>query len=159
LTQRYLIALGSNKRHHRHGTPPAVLRAALLALGQAGITVEQASPTIASAPIGPSLRRYANAAAVVTTDLMPDDLLDRLKAIEAQFGRKPGGQRWASRVLDLDIVLWQGGAWASDGLTIPHIAYRQRGFVLKPAAAIAARWRDPITGLSVRHLLARLTRS
>lgn len=158
MRQRYLIALGSNQRHHRHGPPERVLAAALDALAQAGMKVEAAAAVIRSAPIGPSLRRYANGAVLVTSELLPIELLAALKGIERQFGRRPGGQRWGSRVLDLDIVLWSGGAWSSPGLTVPHAAFRARDFVLGPAAALAPRWRDPLTGLSLRQLKARLTR-
>lgn len=158
MRQRYLIALGSNRRHHRHGAPERVLAAALDALAEVGMQVEAAAPVIRSAPIGPSLRRYANGAALVATELAPVDLLAVLKGVERAFGRRRGGQRWASRVLDLDIVLWSGGPWSSPGLTIPHPAFRSRDFVLGPAAALAPGWRDPLTGLSLRQLKARLTR-
>jgi len=158
LRQRYLIALGSNKRHHRHGPPPQVLRAALAALGAAGVIVEAAAPVLPSQPIGPSLRRYANSVAVIATDRAPPDLLDLLKTIERAFGRRAAGQRWSSRVLDLDLVLWSGGAWWSPGLTVPHALFRERDFVLKPALAVAPAWRDPLTNLSLRQLKARLTR-
>ena len=63
-----------------------------------------------------------------------------------------------ARVLDLDIILWSGGCHASPGLVIPHISFRGRRFVLHPARSIAGDWRDPVTGLRVRHLCARLTR-
>jgi 2-amino-4-hydroxy-6-hydroxymethyldihydropteridine diphosphokinase len=155
--QRYLIALGSNVRHHRYGLPPAVLRAALVELARQGLGVERVSPVMASAPLGPSRRRYANSAAIVAADLMPDALLRRLKATERRFGRR-GARRWASRVLDLDIVLWTGGAWSSPGLTVPHIAFRQRAFVLRPAAAIAPGWRDPLTRRTLRQLAAAFGR-
>ena len=135
-----------------------MLRAAFAALDRKGLKLKAASPTMASAPLGPSLRRYANAAALVKTRLAPDELLGRLKAIEQRFGRRVGGRRWSARVLDLDIVLWSGGAWSSPGLTIPHAEFRSRRFVLVPAVAIAPHWRDPLTALTVRHLLARLTR-
>ena len=157
--ERYLIALGSNQRHARHGAPERVLGAALAALEGEGIRVVCAGPVIRSAPIGPSLRRYANSAAVVETDLLPAALLCALKQIEHAFGRTRGGQRWGTRVLDLDIVLWRGGAWSSPGLTVPHVAYRTREFVLAPALPIAARWRDPLGGLTVRQLLHRLRRA
>ena len=158
MRQRYLIALGSNQRHHRHGPPERVLAAALDALAQAGMKVEAAAPVIRSAPIGPSLRRYANGAALVASELMPKELLAELKQIEHRFGRRSGGQRWGSRVLDLDIVLWSGGAWSSRGLTVPHAAFRTRDFVLGPATALAPSWRDPLTRLPLRQLKARLTR-
>jgi 2-amino-4-hydroxy-6-hydroxymethyldihydropteridine diphosphokinase len=152
--QRYLIALGSNVRHHRYGSPQAVLGAALSALEDAGLRLERASRVISTAPLGPSRRRYANAAAIVATDLAPDALLRRLKRLELRFGRR-AGRRWAPRVLDLDIVLWDGGAWCSPGLTVPHVAFRERRFVLEPAATIAPGWRDPLTGRTVRQLAGR----
>ena len=155
--QRYLIALGSNKRHHRHGAPAGVLAAALDALAAHGIAVLAVAPVLQSAPLGPSKRRYANGAALIESDLDPEELLALLKSTERQFGRRSGGQRWASRVLDLDIVLWSGGAWSSPDLTVPHKSFRQRDFVLRPARALAPLWRDPITGLSLNHLHARLT--
>ena len=157
-TSEYLIALGSNVRHVRHGTPERVLEAALAALAAEGLKVLAISPIMRSAPIGPSRRRYANGAALVASDLLPDALLAAIKQLERAFGRRRGGQRWGSRVLDLDIVLWSGGAWASAGLTVPHIAFRQRGFVLGPASRIVPRWHDPLSGLTIRQLTARLTR-
>lgn len=154
---RYLIALGSNVRHHRHGDPRGVLLAALRELDGRDITVEAAAPIHGSAPLGPSKRKYANSAALIGSSLPPPALLERLKNIERQFGRRPG-QRWAARVLDLDIVLWDGGQWRSTKLTLPHPAFRERSFVLGPATAIAPHWRDPITKLSILHLCTRLTR-
>ena len=131
------------------------MRAALALLpGQLLVT----APIVTSAPLGPSLRRYANTAALIASPLEPDDLLDRLQSMERVFGRKPGGQRWSSRVLDLDIVLWSGGPWSSPGLTVPHASFRERTFVLGPACKIAADWRDPITGLTLSQLKARLTK-
>lgn len=159
MPQRYLIALGSNMRHHRYGSPAAVLRAAVAVLAHRGVAVQAAGPIITSAPLGPSRRRYANAAVLVETALLPDALLILIKMIEHSFGRRRAGQRWASRVLDLDIVLWNGGAWSSPGLTVPHPAFRTRDFVLGPALPIAGDWRDPLSGLSLRQLQARLTRA
>ncbi|MBN8816136.1 MAG: 2-amino-4-hydroxy-6-hydroxymethyldihydropteridine diphosphokinase [Sphingomonas sp.] len=148
----YVIALGSNRRG-RHGGPTDEVRAAIAAIGG----VVAVSPLIAAPPLGPSSRRFANAVAVIESDEPPVDLLGRLKRIEADFGRRPG-RRWGERVIDLDIILWSGGVWADDRLTIPHAAFRQRRFVLDPLARIAPEWRDPLTGFTVRQMLARLTR-
>lgn len=116
------------------------------------------SPIIDSAPVGPSLRRYANAALVLNSTLDPHELLAALQWLEAQLGRKRRGQRWRSRTIDLDIILWSGGVVAAPGLKVPHPLFRERDFVLRPAAAIAPHWRDPLTGLSLAQLHARLTR-
>jgi 2-amino-4-hydroxy-6-hydroxymethyldihydropteridine diphosphokinase len=132
-----------------------VIRAAIAALGAAGLVVEEASRTLTSAPLGPSRRRYANAAVVAGTMDAPEAVLDRLQEIEHSFGRRRRGTRGGARVLDLDIVLWSGGPWASERLVIPHPEFRSRAFVLAPAAAIAAGWRDPVTGRTLRQLYAR----
>ena len=131
-----------------------MLQAALKALERAGIEVIAASPTYMTDPIGPSSRRYANSAAMISTAVAPQKLLRTLKSIEADFGHRIG-QRWSSRTLDLDIILWDSGAFHSNSLTIPHPLFRQRDFVLRPATTIAAHWVDPFTSLTVRHLFAQ----
>jgi len=122
------------------------------------VKVLEASPALLTDPIGPSHRRYCNSAAIVETRLGPPELLALCKRIEREFGRRQGGQRWSTRVLDLDLVLWSGGPFAEPDLIIPHPLFRTRDFVLAPAVQIAANWRDPVTGRTVRQLHARLTR-
>lgn len=151
-TTSYAIAIGSN-RPGRHGAPEREVTAAIAALGR----VTAASPILRTPPLGPSKRRFANAVAILETDEPPSVLLRRLKAIERGFGRRRG-RVWGARVIDLDIVLWSGGSWGSPGLIVPHRHFRTRDFVLRPLAAVAPGWRDPVTGLSVRQLAARLRR-
>jgi 2-amino-4-hydroxy-6-hydroxymethyldihydropteridine diphosphokinase len=148
----YVIAIGSNRRG-RHGGPAQEVTAAIAALGD----VRAASHFLITPPLGPSKRRFVNAAAVIETAETPPELLDRLKHIERASGRRHG-QRWGARVIDLDIVLWSGGVWADGDLVIPHPAFRQRGFVLAPLRELVPDWRDPITGRTIRQLAARLTR-
>jgi 2-amino-4-hydroxy-6-hydroxymethyldihydropteridine diphosphokinase len=147
----YAIALGSNRRG-RHGSPAATLRTAART-----IDAIRLSRVRSTAALGPAGRGFANAVALVESDLEPPALLARLKRIERDFGRR-GGRRWGPRVLDLDIILWSQGAWAGDGLVVPHPEYRRRRFVLEPLAEIAPGWRDPITGATTRQLLHRLGR-
>ena len=145
----YAIALGSNRRGH-HGPPEREIAAALALLKPVAV-----SPILRTPPLGPSKRRFANAAAILETQDDPPTLLARLKQIERDFGRRRG-RAWGARVIDLDIILWSGGAWGEPALTIPHPHFRTRDFVLKPLLAIAPGWRDPITRRTVRQLLARL---
>lgn len=154
---RYAIALGSNRAFGKSHLPADVLAAALETLSR-DLAILHVSRTLTTAPLGPSSRRFANAAAIVETALSPPDLLRLLKATERTFGRRPG-RRWGGRPLDLDILLWSGGTVASRILTIPHRQIADRLFVLTPLAAIAPDWRLPGTPLRVRHLKARLTRA
>jgi 2-amino-4-hydroxy-6-hydroxymethyldihydropteridine diphosphokinase len=148
----YVVAAGSNRRG-RHGAPAREVAAALAALPG----VARIAPIITSAPLGPSIRRFANTVAIVESHASPGDLLRALKAIERSFGRRRG-QRWGARVIDLDLILWSGGTYGDGDLTIPHAAYRTRDFVLAPLLHVAPSWRDPVTGLTIRQLHARLTR-
>ena len=147
----YAIALGSNRRS-RHGSPEATLRAALAQLRPVAISSIRTTPAL-----GPAGRGFANAVALVQSKLEPDEYLAELKAMERVFGRRPG-RRWGPRVLDLDIILWSEGPWDGPGPLVPHLEYRNRAFVLKPLAELVPDWRDPVSGLTVRQLLFRLTR-
>lgn len=152
----YAIALGSNRPHGRHGRPEGVIRAAVATLGELG-AVERVSSVHRTAALGPAGRSFANAALILSSELPPLDLLAALKRIERRFGRRRG-RRWGPRVLDLDIILWSEGPFASPRLRIPHPEMARRPFVLRPLAEIAADWALPGTHLGVRHLAARLRR-
>ena len=148
----FIIAIGSNRRG-RHGAPAAEVLAAAAAL-----RARTLSPVGESEAVGPSIRRFANAAAWVESALDPPAMLGICKAIERDFGRRRG-RRWGARVIDLDLVLWSGGQWRSAGLQVPHPRWSERRFVLDPLLALAPGWRDPVTGLTVRQSRARLTKA
>ena len=152
-THLYAIAIGSNRRHVRHGRPAGVVEAAIARL-DADFTLFDASPVILNKAIGGAGRDFANAVALVESPLSPEAMLGALKALEREFGRRRG-KRWGERVLDLDLVAWDGDQYTTRTLTIPHPRLASRDFVLGPLAAIAPDWR--VDGnLSVRHLLSRL---
>jgi len=67
--------------------------------------------------------------------VLPASLLALLKSIERRFGRRPG-KRWGPRVLDLDILAWDGPPMRSRSLIIPHPALTTRRFMLAPLATI-----------------------
>ena len=145
-------------RHPRHGVPRRTIGAAIDALVGIGDVVA-VSPIVNSDPLGPSARRYANACAMLETNHEPESLLAALQRIECEFARRRIGMRWRARTLDLDIVFWSGGIYALPDLAIPHPQFRERPFATGPASAIAPDWRDPLTGLTLRQLHARLTRN
>ena len=152
-THLYAIALGSNRRHVSHGRPTGVIEAAIARL-DAEYDLFDASPIILNKAIGGAGRDFANAVALVESGLEPRDMLCSLKSIEREFGRRPG-RHWGPRVLDLDLVAWDGPRVGSRVLTIPHPRLAQRDFVVGPLSAIAPDWR--IVGcLTPRHLASRL---
>ena len=152
-THLYAVAIGSNRRHVRHGRPSGVVEAAIAHL-DAQFELFDASPIVLTRAVGGAGRDFANAVALVCSALPPEQMLAALKSMEREFGRRPG-RRWGDRVLDLDLAAWNGRPVATRKLTIPHPRLDRRDFVLGPLAAVAPGWR--VRGnLSVRHLFSRL---
>jgi 2-amino-4-hydroxy-6-hydroxymethyldihydropteridine diphosphokinase len=150
------LGLGSNLGDRRRN-----LEAALEALrAHPRITVSAVSSFLETDPVGgpPGQGRFLNAAAGIETDLSPDSLLEELKRVERALGRKPG-PRWGPREIDLDILLYGDTILETGTLVIPHPRMRERRFVLEPLAEIAPAARDPVTGRTVRELLALLDRT
>ena len=99
---------------------------------------------------------YLNAAVVGETTLDPEALLAELQAIERERGRERPSFR-AARTLDVDLILYGDRIIHGPGLEIPHPRFRERDFVLAPLSEIAGGLIDPVTGLTVAALLAKLT--
>ena len=154
-THLYAIAIGSNRMHGRHRRPAAVVEAAIAELDRC-FGLFDASPILLNPAQGGAGRDFANSVALIESGLEPQPMLAELKKIERAFGRRPG-RRWGPRVLDLDILLWDGGRLRSRALTIPHVALERREFMLRPLEAIAPGWRirGPLTARHLAHRLAR----
>jgi 2-amino-4-hydroxy-6-hydroxymethyldihydropteridine diphosphokinase len=82
----------------------------------------------------------------------PQQLLETLLEIEAQFGRIRR-ERWGPRSLDLDLLLYDDLILDTPTLQIPHLRMRERAFVLVPLAQIAPDWIEPVSGIAIAQLL------
>jgi len=96
---------------------------------------------------GDSQPQYINAVWKIKTSFTPIALLDVLQKIEAQFGRVRSEERWASRTLDLDILLFGNEKIAHPRLSIPHPEMLLRDFVLIPLHEISCNLSIPGFGL------------
>lgn len=134
MSERVFLGLGSNIGDRR-----ANMRAALRWLGPECEVVAVSSLYRSDAivlegqPPGPE---YLNAACEVRTALSPGELLDHVKRIEHDMGRRPS-ERWAPRPIDIDVLLYGGRIIETERLTIPHPLLGDRAFVLVPLAEIA----------------------
>lgn len=151
---KVVIGLGGN-RCGRHGRPEAELHAAITFLPALGLRVLAVSQIRQTAPLGPSLRRYANAALLAEWGDTPEALLAALKQLERHFGRRRN-RRWGERVLDCDILAFAEDAHVAPTLAIPHPRLAERRFALQPFTELWPYWRHPLLNRTARQLLAQL---
>lgn len=152
-----LLGLGGNLPS-KAGPPDATISAAIEALDQAGAKVTKRSRLYRTAPVPASDQPwFANEVIAVKTRLPPRELLALLHRVEAEFGRERKEVNGA-RTLDIDLLAYDGKVQVGGGgePVLPHPRLTQRAFVLLPLREVAPRWRHPITGESVKRLIASL---
>lgn len=96
--------------------------------------------------------RFLNIAASGDTDLSPLELLSFTQGVEASMKRVKT-IRYGPRVIDVDILLYEGVEMDTEKLTIPHPRIKERAFVLVPLREIAED--DVIPGESISALLEK----
>jgi 2-amino-4-hydroxy-6-hydroxymethyldihydropteridine diphosphokinase len=107
-------------------------------------------------PLGPRNQPwYVNAVAMVRTRLTPEDLFRALRQIETALGRNRR-ERWGPRIIDLDLLLYDGEIVSTPELTVPHPEMHRRAFVLAPLAEIAPEAWHPVLKRRAAELLAEL---
>jgi len=147
------LALGSNL-----GDRPANLLAALQALPPAVLPLE-ASPVYQTPPWGYTDQpAFLNQVVRAHTDLSPMDLLKYLKDLETRLGRQPNFRN-GPRQIDLDILFYDNLVQVTQELTLPHPRLPDRAFVLVPLADLAPGLRHPVSGRTVREMLAAVDRT
>ena len=151
-----LVGLGSNLSHSTHGSSHQVLEEALVALESEGVQIIRCSRWHLSEPVPHSDQPwFVNGVVTLITDLLPDQLLQRLHYVESCFGRVRNNQGEA-RILDLDLLAYDDAISDDDTLLLPHPRLSERAFVLLPLREVAPNWRHPISGFTVHELISNL---
>lgn len=131
---RAFVALGSNLN-----SPERQVRRGLQALDEVPYShVVRASSLYRSAPVGLAGEHpdFVNAVCEMNSKLAPHDLLAELHALERRLGRMRGGII-GSRIIDLDLLLYDNIVTDDALLTLPHPRMHLRAFVLQPLHEIA----------------------
>lgn len=147
---RILLSLGSNiePRGQR-------LRSAISIIKQSIITVTHISSLYETSPVGyTNQESFLNLCLVGTTNSNIADVHEYCKTLELQLGRVHR-EMWREREIDIDIILFDNLILDTPDITIPHLRFRDRRFVLVPAAEIAPEMVDPVSGKSISDLLSQ----
>lgn len=113
-----------------------VRRAQAHLFGTGEVRFRAASSIYRTAPWGYAAQDwFANACAVGETDLAPADLLALTQELEQALGRTPSFH-WGPRLIDIDILYYEGMEIEGARLTLPHRELFRRAFVLVPLAEI-----------------------
>jgi len=120
------------------------------------LAVMKVSPVYETEPMGYKEQPlFLNTAVSAVTGLKPLDLLDMVKRIERDMGRKPDFRN-SPRLVDIDILFYGDSIMRTTRLIIPHPRIAERAFVLAPLAEIACDFIHPVLHKSVGEMLVEV---
>jgi 2-amino-4-hydroxy-6-hydroxymethyldihydropteridine diphosphokinase len=85
-------------------------------------------------------------------------VIDRLRGIETNCGRPRYAPKWASRTMDLDVLLFGDRIEKTSEYTLPRPDLLKRPYMLGPLAEIAADVVHPTAGQTIGELWAQFDR-
>jgi len=147
---RAFIGIGSNI------DPQKNIRQALRQLAQAvrltGVSTFYREPPI-ERPTEPA---FYNGVVAIETAVPPMRLKqDVLRRIEADLGRRRDPDKYASRTIDLDLLLYDDCVVSNNQLTLPDPDILERAFVAIPLCELAPDLLLPGSGLPICRVAAR----
>ncbi|MEN9597453.1 MAG: hypothetical protein RL236_1887 [Pseudomonadota bacterium] len=142
---RGYISIGSNIDKDKH--IPASLDALNVHFGKLSI-----SSIYESAPIGFIGNTFYNLVVGFNSQLKVKEVAKILHQIELDNGRTRDSQKFSSRTLDLDLILYDALVINDGTLQLPRDEIERYAFVLEPLAEIAPNLKHPISSLTYTNL-------
>ncbi len=145
---KVFVSVGSNLERERH--IPQAIKELEEVFGP--LTVSSVYESEAEGFEGPP---FHNLVVAFDTDMTVEQVYEILKQIEHRHGRGPGSRKFASRTLDLDLILY-GDLVLEDPKSgrqlLPRDDILRYAFVLEPLAEIAPRLRHPLLKKTYQEL-------
>ena len=102
-----------------------------------------------SAAVGFEGPDFLNLVVGLDTEAGPQDVHQHIEAIHNMAGRHRGEEKFASRPLDIDLLLYGDLIIDERPLRLPRSDILEYSFVLRPLAELAPELIHPATGLSM----------
>lgn len=150
MPKQAFISLGSNIE------PEKYLQLAIDRLGALGELMATSSVYQSPAVGAAGQPDFLNAAALVATDLSPHAARDALRAIEEALGRIRDDDKFAPRIIDLDLCLLGNLVLDSSELTLPHPEILTQAYIAVPLAELSPQFAHPLTGEPLAESAKRL---
>ncbi len=142
------LLLGSNAGDRRH-----FLAAATGSIGKDVGKVLESSSIYETEPWGfEASTPFLNQVVRVETALAPLEVLCAVKDIEKRLGRRKRSEGYESRVIDIDILVYDDLNLVEEELQIPHPRMHLRKFTLVPMAEISGRLKHPLLQVDMETL-------
>ncbi|MBE9664348.1 2-amino-4-hydroxy-6-hydroxymethyldihydropteridine diphosphokinase [Mucilaginibacter myungsuensis] len=148
------LLLGSNLGDRRLFLQQAINRVGV----EVGVVTEVSSVYETQSWGNTSGPDYLNQVIRVQTQLSARNVLNKVLAIELEFGRERK-EKWGARTLDIDILFYADHIVNEPGLTIPHPYLQERRFTMEPLAEIAPLLQHPVLNRTMLELKNELTDS
>lgn len=139
------LGLGSNIEREPY------LRSGVAALSELIHSV-RVSPVYDCDAVGFSGPSFFNMVVCGSTDLPLEQLLLRLREIELKNGRAPNAERYSSRTLDIDLLVFGKRCIRNEQLTLPRGDILKQAYVLKPLSDVWPDGIHPVVGKTYREL-------
>lgn len=112
-----------------------------------------------TAAVGFEGEPFYNLVASFETDETLRHLIGILNQIEERHGRIRGGERFSSRTLDIDLLLYGDLVARGEGYHVPRDEISHYAFVLQPLAEMAPQLRHPQAGETFASMWAAFDKS
>ena len=146
------LSIGSNIAPERH--IPAALRDLTERFGPLEISSTYESEAVGF--VGPL---FQNLVARFTSDLSAETIAEQLRAIEERHGRTRESQKFSSRTLDIDLILWGDAIIRRGRLEIPRPEIIRYAFVLEPLAELVPNLKHPQIGKTYGEIWSQFDRA
>ena len=145
-----VLSIGSNQ-----GNRLANIESCIALIHQEAGTVIEVSKLYETPAWGFESDAFYNCALLLHSNLSAQKILNQVLKVEKQLGRiRLNQEGYQSRIIDIDLIVFDNEIIESEKLTIPHPLMQNRNFVLLPMRDLKLDWKHPVFHKTINELIA-----